>query len=158
MRVENDLPAFAIDAHRHTIARQCVLRSEPFRRQQQTSDELALLGSLLLLSTLSRLVRDAENETSLMQDRLAWALRVAVFLYSGGWRRRLVMLLPIKFRRALIAKSLRFRHLFDATAYLNTHRDVAEAGVDPLAHYLHHGIHEGRSLGPGISGRPPDQH
>ena len=34
---------------------------------------------------------------------------------------------------------------FDTTAYLAANPDVAAAQVDPLAHFLQFGIHEGRS-------------
>jgi serralysin len=35
---------------------------------------------------------------------------------------------------------------FDTLGYLAANPDVAAAGVDPLAHYLHFGIYEGRSV------------
>jgi len=35
---------------------------------------------------------------------------------------------------------------FDPVRYLELHRDVAEAGVDPVRHYLDHGRREGRRL------------
>ena len=34
----------------------------------------------------------------------------------------------------------------DTTAYLQAYPDVAAAGMDPLLHYLVHGIHEGRTI------------
>lgn len=34
----------------------------------------------------------------------------------------------------------------NATAYLTNNPDVAQAGVNPLMHYLAFGIHEGRTL------------
>ena len=38
--------------------------------------------------------------------------------------------------------------LFDPDWYLATYRDVAEAGIDPLAHYVTAGASEGRLPGP----------
>jgi hypothetical protein len=35
--------------------------------------------------------------------------------------------------------------LFDASWYLRTNRDVADAGTDPLDHYIRHGRQEGRA-------------
>jgi SAM-dependent methyltransferase len=35
---------------------------------------------------------------------------------------------------------------FDANIYLAIHKDVAQAGVDPLQHYITHGCREGRRL------------
>ena len=36
--------------------------------------------------------------------------------------------------------------LFDGQAYLDLYPDVAEASMDPLRHYLLHGMEEGRTL------------
>jgi len=42
-------------------------------------------------------------------------------------------------------RSLLKRHgLFDAQAYWDRYPDVAEEGVDPVRHYLTHGMQEGR--------------
>lgn len=39
------------------------------------------------------------------------------------------------------------RHgLFDTKAYLELNPDVAEAGVDPVRHFILHGLKEGREL------------
>lgn len=42
--------------------------------------------------------------------------------------------------RALFANS----DLFDAGDYLQLYPDIAESGIDPLEHYVHHGVAEGR--------------
>ncbi len=44
---------------------------------------------------------------------------------------------------------LRLSRGFDAGWYLRTNADVAQAGVDPLVHYVEHGRHEGRAPAPG---------
>ncbi len=67
---------------------------------------------------------------ALMFDRPRWW-----FLMSDAWR-------SIKIRRRL-----RRRGLFDADAYLALYPDVANAGIDPLSHYISHGLAEGRSNG-----------
>src|SRR6185503_2400930 len=41
--VKDDLPALAIHVHRNAVTGQAMLRGEPLRRQQQTTDEGALL-------------------------------------------------------------------------------------------------------------------
>lgn len=43
---------------------------------------------------------------------------------------------------------LRWSGGFNADWYLRTNRDVAAAGVDPLLHYIEHGLREGRSPAP----------
>lgn len=41
--------------------------------------------------------------------------------------------------------------LFDKNWYLNCYPDVAESKSDPLWHFLHHGLGEGRDIGPDFS-------
>lgn len=57
----------------------------------------------------------------------------------------------LQLRRA--AARLRRSSLFDAAWYLATYSDVAEAGLDPVLHYLRVGAAEGREPGPKFSGR-----
>jgi hypothetical protein len=98
------------------------------------------------IATLTRLLRDAEAATRRQEEHTNWMRQVATFLYRESWRYRLINLLPVKIRRKLIAKSLKFRGIFDAQAYLQANPDVAKAGVDPLSHYIHHGMQEGRHI------------
>lgn len=56
--------------------------------------------------------------------------------------------LNLAFARALAAAPRRHRQrLFDPQAYLDAHPDLAEAGVDPLAHFTTGGASEGRVPG-----------
>jgi FkbM family methyltransferase len=48
-------------------------------------------------------------------------------------------------------KLIRSSNLFDPDWYLSHNPDVADAGVDPLIHYLKHGGFEGRDPGPNFS-------
>lgn len=52
--------------------------------------------------------------------------------------------MPLSWRRERERKQLQRKGLFDADAYLARYQDVAEAGIDPLSHYLKHGILESR--------------
>jgi hypothetical protein len=56
--------------------------------------------------------------------------------HRGGWR--------------LIGRYLRLRRsaTFPVEAYLAENPDVDASGLDPLMHYIEHGIHEGRALAP----------
>ena len=56
--------------------------------------------------------------------------------HRGGWR------LMGQYRR------LRRSGTFDAEAYLAENPDVDASGLDPLMHYVEHGIREGRALAP----------
>jgi glycosyltransferase involved in cell wall biosynthesis len=46
--------------------------------------------------------------------------------------------------------------LFDREWYLATNPDVAEAGLDPLVHYINHGAEEGRKPSPSFDCADPD--
>ena len=48
---------------------------------------------------------------------------------------------------------LRSSGLFDKDWYLAKNPDVANAKVDPVSHYLHHGGFEGRDPGPNFSSK-----
>ena len=69
----------------------------------------------------------------LQQCRLT---RVPLLGRSAHWRRAI-----IKRKTAFLESS----GLFDAEWYLRQNIDVAEAGVDPLEHYIEHGFDEGRT-------------
>lgn len=69
-------------------------------------------------------------------------------LLLGGPRR---LRSEIGLRRA--ATLLRRSALFDAAWYRATYPDVAEAGIDPVRHYLRAGAAEGRDPGPRFSAR-----
>lgn len=46
----------------------------------------------------------------------------------------------------VLTRSIELPIEFDANIYLAIHKDVADAGVDPVQHYLTHGYREGRRL------------
>lgn len=52
--------------------------------------------------------------------------------------------LPLSWHLSRIKKRFDKKGLFDEQAYLSRNPDVAEASLDPLIHYLKHGIDEGR--------------
>jgi len=56
--------------------------------------------------------------------------------------------LPPSQRRSRQLRRLRRAGLFDSTHYLARYADVRDAGMDPLDHYLRHGVHEARSAIP----------
>jgi hypothetical protein len=55
-------------------------------------------------------------------------------------------MLPASIRLKKQMSRLKDARIFDPQAYLEANPDVAEAGVDPLWHYLNYGIDEGRQL------------
>lgn len=65
-----------------------------------------------------------------------------------GLARRLLLRLSPRLRRRRNLELIRSCGLFDAGWYCARYGDVAEAGLDPVAHYLDHGAREKRDPGP----------
>ena len=55
-------------------------------------------------------------------------------------------LMPLRWRRASLRRLAERQGLFDSKSYLTHNPDVANAGMDPLQHYMFYGCIEGRSL------------
>lgn len=64
-----------------------------------------------------------------------------------GAARWLDWIMPWRWQRLRIKRIIERDGLFDSRAYLAANRDVKEAGVDALRHYINHGAMEGRPLG-----------
>ena len=60
-------------------------------------------------------------------------------------------LLPARLRLKRKLERLRRSGLFDAEWYLREYTDVAEAGIDPLRHYIEFGAKEGRAPNPAVT-------
>ena len=54
--------------------------------------------------------------------------------------------LPLGWHLPRMIERFKRKGLFDEKAYLDRYPDVVESGMDPLVHYLKHGIREGREL------------
>ncbi|SHN64930.1 methyltransferase domain-containing protein [Erythrobacter sanguineus] len=114
------------------------------------------------LATLTRLLNAAENggrdadarrKTSESQrlaaearsraeaENRAWLVRVHAHLAE---MRFWTALLPPPYREQRRLKVMRSAGLFDAEKYLELYPDVVAAGMDPLRHYILHGMEEGR--------------
>lgn len=76
---------------------------------------------------------------------------IALSFEDAGARGRLGDLLgrvmPWRWQVARIRKQMENKGAFDGAAYLAANPDVAEAGMDPLKHFLRHGLDENRPLG-----------
>lgn len=96
------------------------------------------------LSKVAQLLRDI----TVVRDRFAgqrdWLVAIFEAFQSAPAR---WIALPASQRRKLLMKRLKQHGLFDGHAYLHRHADVAASGMDPLTHYLRHGMTEGRELG-----------
>jgi chromosome segregation ATPase len=90
----------------------------------------------------ARALRSAEERAARKDRQLDWMRRLYRMLESGN--SGLKGILPPAMRRQRMARVLKSRDHFDGEAYLAKYTDVAEAGMDPLHHYILHGMAEGR--------------
>jgi hypothetical protein len=93
-------------------------------------------------------LEEANRELSSLRGKdkdLRWLQRVneALAGSTAGWRD----LMPPVWRRRRQLSVLRSLGLFDSDQYLDRYPDVAKAGMDPLVHYIAHGMAEGRQTG-----------
>lgn len=89
--------------------------------------------------------------TSILAQEGNWR---AAFTSDNDWLRDMVMTaarmpkwwswLPTRWRRSREHAFYRRAGLFDAARYLEIHPDVAQDGMDPVRHYIMHGMSEGR--------------
>jgi hypothetical protein len=99
------------------------------------------------VATLTQVLREKEAELLSCRNEADWLRKTSTVMFSGsGWRGRLAALLPGFVVRLWSLVRLKNGGLFDAKRYLEANPDVARNGVDPLYHYLHHGMKEGRKL------------
>jgi len=87
----------------------------------------------MILHSRSRIRAETENR--------AWLARVYTHLAEMKFW---IALLPPRHREQRRLKLLRSAGLFNAEKYLELYPDVAAAGMDPLRHYILHGMEEGR--------------
>jgi chromosome segregation ATPase len=93
-------------------------------------------------SNLSRAQREKDLIARQKERNLDWLRQVdeVIAASTRGWRG----LMPPAWRRQRQLDMLRARGLFDSSSYLERYPDVGEAGMDPLLHYIMHGMAEGR--------------
>lgn len=94
-------------------------------------------------AVLTRLLAEAEKEGEVAAVQCAWLAQVHAYLAR---RPRWWSLIPKGWRRRREHAGLLQRGLFDAAAYLSLYPDVAAEGMDPVHHYVTHGMAEGRRL------------
>lgn len=116
-------------------------RDEAARRLTERFSEIA---------TITALLHERENTASADTLQTDWLRDVAAVVLEAARARPkgLRPALPWTRPAPRWTEALRQRGLFDAGAYLTENPDVASTGLDPLLHYLTHGIAEGRRCGP----------
>lgn len=95
------------------------------------------------LASITQYLSHSEKERRAVVLQRQWMTEVHNLLAAmpAWWS-----LLPKALRRRLRLGRLYRAGLFNFTGYLKLYPDVAESGIDPLLHYILHGVHEGRVL------------
>ncbi len=108
--------------------------AESERRQEQGLGELVIL---------TRKLQGKEQLEENESNRVEWLRNVLLVLTRLPWS---WYFFPPKMRRVRELNLLRNRGFFDANAYLARYPDVLATGLDPLRHYVRHGMMEDRLL------------
>lgn len=122
---------------------------QSLRRQKDEADG-RLAERFGEIAALTRLLSERERQAQLAEKKAAQLQAISTVLLNGSGSRslksRMGALMPTAIRLKKQMSRLKSAQIFDAKAYLEANPDVAEAGMDPLRHYLNHGIDEGRKL------------
>lgn len=132
-------------------ARLRIAKGESVKNGVEVELERELQATRLRLSESDRMRRivevqleQTESRHDVEADRAHWLQEVGkVLAHPLPWWAHL---LPAGYRKKKMFNRLASRGLFDADAYLNANPDVLAEGHDPLRHYIHHGLDEGRPL------------
>ncbi|MFW2446062.1 MAG: methyltransferase domain-containing protein [Qipengyuania pacifica] len=95
------------------------------------------------LASLTKYLSHAERERRRVAAQRQWLadVHVSIAAAPAWWS-----LLPRPLRARKQFRRLRRAGVFDAEGYLKLYPDVASAGVDPVQHFILHGMREGRTL------------
>lgn len=108
------------------------VQSEADQKLAERSGEIAQLTSMLAEQNALNAQKELDN---------AW---LRDMMTTTGRMPKWWMLLPESSQRKRRHAFYRKAGLFDASVYLNAYPDVAQDGMDPVRHYILHGMAEGR--------------
>ena len=95
------------------------------------------------IERLSNDLRTIHSSRMDSESQREWLQQVNTVMtnYPQWW-----IFMPKKWRQDKINARLLRKGLFDANAYLDRYPDVSSSGIDPIRHYILHGMNEGRSI------------
>jgi len=135
-----------LEASQAEVRRQAELLAEAGRSSAIADEER--LERFRELAKMAELVLREQQDLARETEAKAWLRDLVTHLIGRPfwWS-----LLPANRRRRHEDNALRRARIFDAQDYLAIHPDVKASGMDPLRHYLNHGIDErrDRSISPG---------
>lgn len=131
----------ALDAARTELTRMGERHTQEERARKAVEQRLA--NHFGETARLTRIVLDREEAFEREALRGAWLREVhrVLELRPDWWS-----IMPGRWRRKRELDRLHRHGLFDGGAYLARYPDVAAAGMDPLRHYILHGISEHREI------------
>jgi len=100
------------------------------------------------VAKLTKLLAKSEAAERQAQEKVDWLSATSSVLVNGSTtlRGRLLTLLPASFEARRQRRLLKRKGLFNAESYLEKNADVVSDGMDPLRHYIVHGLDEGRQF------------
>lgn len=101
------------------------------------------------IARLSRIIQERDQALNEEHKKVEWLRRVAAVLardYSKSFRARLISLAPTFLAIRRQKSLLKRKGLFDSKAYAAAYPDIVQSDIDPLRHYINHGLQEGRIL------------
>ncbi|MDV5825827.1 hypothetical protein [Sphingobium naphthae] len=129
----------AVTNHDHLIT---LTKAEKGRAVARVAEERAQTQAVLLTERLRRGNHDAKR----FAYQTEWLRAVHAIMHSAlRARSPAIQRMSRESREHRLRAQLKEAGLFDAEAYLQLYPDVQAAGVDPLDHYVSHGMMEGRS-------------
>lgn len=96
------------------------------------------------LAILTKRLEQKEKEA----HWLAVVLSFFVKRDSGSLRHKILGMIPYKWVVATRLNRLSRAQFFDEKNYISRYPDVSQSSIDPLYHYIVHGIKEGRTIEP----------
>ncbi|WP_434404407.1 hypothetical protein [Sphingobium sp. DN12] len=114
------------------------------------NDEIKILQKKLddrhhEIASLTKLLKFSQHQTDEEQKKYEWMREIAMFLIKIP---RWWSVLPKKEMDKKKNESLLNSGLFDSEYYINKYPDVGSSNINPLKHYIFHGINENRSIRP----------
>lgn len=118
--------------------------NQPASKRRETAEpdlQAQLAERFRELAALTVLLQEEEKASEAHRETIAWLCQVAKVLFAqpGWWG-----LMPKSWQAQRKRRFLRDKGLFDGDTYLRQNPDLAGADIDPLIHYLLHGLSEGR--------------
>lgn len=110
-------------------------------RSELQAAQASLKARFTELAVLTKLLKEAEDGSLAAMEQRTWILRIYSAVDSQPWWS---FLAPRAVRAQRLQKKLRRMKIFDAQQYLKLYPDIAAAGMDPVRHYILHGMAEGR--------------